>query len=74
MRILMTPCSFCFIGDSQDEAAKEAYQSLFIVTLTVPAGPRWDSFTQEVAIRAERDYGFSYEDESVSGLPIYEWS
>ncbi len=49
-------------GDKRDADAKRAYESLMILTLTVPSGPVWDNFVEEVIFRAQRDYNHTFTD------------
>ena len=54
----------CIIsGDSRDDDAKRAFQSLLFLSLTVPSGSTWSTFVDEVTFRAKRDYNFTYDEE-----------
>ena len=55
-------------GDSRDGDAKRAFQSLLFLSLTVPSGPRWAAFVDEVTFRAKRDYNYNYDEEVNSTL------
>ncbi len=50
-------------GDSRDGDARRAFESLLLLTLTVPSGPVWTRFSEDVVHRAQRDYNFTYDEE-----------
>ena len=53
--------------DADNAAAKDAYQSLLRVTLTMPEDQLWQNFTQRVRLRAMTHYNYSY-DEPVNAM------
>ena len=59
-----------FSGDNRDGDAKRAFQSLLFLSLTVPSGPKWAAFVNEVTFRAKRDYNFTYDEEVNSCFQI----
>ena len=49
--------------DSRDADAKHAFESLLFITLTVPDGATWYNFSEQVKLRAKRDYSYEYNEE-----------
>ncbi|XP_077994026.1 atrial natriuretic peptide receptor 1-like isoform X3 [Glandiceps talaboti] len=55
-------------NDERDQDAKKAYEALMTVTLLQPSSPEYMEFSDEVKLRAKRDYNFTYEDDVVNNF------
>uniref|UniRef100_W5MJ10 Atrial natriuretic peptide receptor 1 n=1 Tax=Lepisosteus oculatus TaxID=7918 RepID=W5MJ10_LEPOC len=51
-----------FRGDPDDAVAKEAFQSVIIITYTEPQNPEYKEFLQELKVEAKRNFSFNIED------------
>ncbi|KAK0163436.1 hypothetical protein PV327_007117 [Microctonus hyperodae] len=50
------------IGDLEDSAARKAYEALLRVSLLQPTSPRFQDFADDVKIRAQTNYNYSFSD------------
>ena len=46
-----------------DAQAMEAFESLLIVSLTLPQGPKWREFAAEVQKRSKENFDFEFDEE-----------
>ena len=55
------------MGDSEDSTARKAYEALLRVSLLQPTSPRFQDFADDVRLRAQSDYNYTFsEGEEVS--------
>ncbi|XP_063976450.1 atrial natriuretic peptide receptor 1 isoform X2 [Diachasmimorpha longicaudata] len=50
------------VGDEDDSTARKAYESLLRVSLLQPTSPRFQDFAEDVKIRAQSDYNYTFPD------------
>ncbi|CAG5097745.1 Similar to Npr1: Atrial natriuretic peptide receptor 1 (Rattus norvegicus) [Cotesia congregata] len=50
------------IGDVEDAAARKAYEALLRVSLLQPTSPRFQDFAEDVRIRAQTNYNYTFSD------------
>ncbi|XP_011301203.1 atrial natriuretic peptide receptor 1 [Fopius arisanus] len=50
------------VGDEDDSGARKAYESLLRVSLLQPTSPRFQDFAEDVRIRAQSDYNYTFSD------------
>ncbi|XP_074660975.1 atrial natriuretic peptide receptor 1-like [Tubulanus polymorphus] len=53
-------------GDDRDQDAKRAFEALLRVALYEPNSEEFQNFSDEVKLRAERDYNYTFGDEKVN--------
>jgi len=61
----------CFKGDGKDVGVAKAYESVLLLTIRQPNSAEFKVFASEVKVRANRDYGYDFQDEAV--LPYILW-
>ncbi|XP_021348340.1 atrial natriuretic peptide receptor 1-like [Mizuhopecten yessoensis] len=55
-----------WLGDYKDVGVTRAYESALVFTLHLPKSGKYLNFASEVKLRASRDYGFDFGDETVN--------
>ncbi|XP_077865380.1 atrial natriuretic peptide receptor 1-like [Saccoglossus kowalevskii] len=55
-------------NDDRDDDARVAYQALMTVTIKRPTSEQFVQFSEEVRLRALRDYNYNYTDETVNNF------